>query len=78
MNSNNTIIYYAHDSSLGEMSIDEANHYRTWAEQSIKNEYPTHNVRVANEPATTTCWTNDDDNAEEIVDFVSSLWDNYS
>ena len=70
------IIYYAANSNMGETSEVNAEMFREWAEKQIQNEYPEHEISVVNEISLNQVWTDDEENREEIAEFVSSLWDN--
>lgn len=70
------IIYYAPNRSLGDdMTEDQCDEYRSWAEGKIRQKFHGHEVTTTKDDSTSNPWTNDEENREEIQFFCSRLWD---
>ena len=71
------IIYYAADETMGDMSHEECNGFRSWALGQLLEEYPTHQITVSGSPSLVTVYTDDEALRDEIQDYCSRLWDRY-
>ena len=72
------IIHYASNYNMGdEMSDQDCQEYRNFAEKELKNEYPDYEISVVNEDNMSTCYTDDFENEEDIKNFCKELWNKW-
>lgn len=70
-----SIEFYA--TGLEEVGEKEIEEFLAWAKKELEAEYPSHKVTVSrDEMRVENSWT-DADNAEEIEEFCSRLWENF-
>lgn len=69
------ITYYAANDTMGDTSAQDCDAYRAWATEQLRNEYPEHEISVANAPSLDQVRTDDEERREEIAEFCARLWD---
>ena len=74
MTKNHTIVCYAANDTMGANTDRDCELFRSWAKSQIKTAYPDYNVDVLDEDSLVGCYTSDEENRDEICDFVQMLW----
>lgn len=70
------IIYAANNGSMGDMTENECEEFRNWAEEEIRNEYPHAEVIIDSSDCARNCVTaREYDDEQNALDFINRLWD---
>lgn len=76
MNTVTKIVYAANNGSMGEMTNDECDAFREWAQLELESEYPNAEVIIDNSDCASTRVIADDySDEQDALDFISRLWD---